>query len=389
MLWAGALVLTAGGLFALLRPKPIEVDAYPVERGPLRVTLDEQAETRSHDRFVVAAPVAGRVLRVVLHEGDPVAAGQAVAELTPAPLGERETREIEARLASARALQREAEERLRRAEHDLAAAGRERARLQPLADRRLVAEQALDQARTAEASAEHEVSAARNRVAAAAADVDAVRSGLISAQPGIAGQAATIQIRAPVAGRVLRVPEKSDRVVAAGTPLVIVGDLSHLEVLIEMLSTEAVKVNPEMPVDFDGWGGDRILHGRVSAVEPYAFTKVSALGVEEKRTNVIANFSESPIPLGDGYRLSAHIVTFSADAVVKAPASAIFPCGQNTCVFLIEKGRARQRAVLIGHQSQDSVEVLGGLTLGSMVIGYPPNEVTDGARVSVRSGFDR
>jgi HlyD family secretion protein len=389
LLWAGALVLTAGGIFALLRPKPLEIDAYPVERGPLRVTLDEQAETRSHDRFVVAAPVAGRVLRVVLHEGDSVTAGQAVAELTPAPLGERETREVGARLASARALQRETEERLRRAEHDLAAAGRERARLQPLADRELVSGQALDQARTAEASAEHEVSAARNRVAAAAADVDAVRAGLISAQPGLAGQAATIQIRAPVAGRVLRVPEKSDRVVAAGTPLVIVGDLSHLEVLIEMLSTEAVKVKPDMPVEFDGWGGDHILHGRISAVEPYAFTKVSALGVEEKRTNVIANFSESPAPLGDGYRLSAHIVTFSADAVVKAPASAIFPCGQHTCVFLIENGRARRRTVVIGHQNPDSVEVLGGLALGSMVIGYPPNELTDGARVSVRSDVDR
>ena len=388
-IWTGGLVLIGGGLFALLRPKPIEVDAYPVERGPLLVTLDEQAETRSHDRFVVAAPVAGRVLRVDLHDGDPVAAGQAVAELTPAPLGERETREIEARLAAARALQREAEERLRRAEQDLALAGRERARLQPLAERRLVAEQAFDQARTAEASAEHEVSAARHRVAAAAADVDAVRAGLLSAQPGHVGHVATILIRAPVAGRILRVPEKSDRVVAAGTPLVIVGDLSHLEVLIEMLSTEAVKVKPDMAVMFDGWGGDRVLHGRISAVEPYAFTKVSALGVEEKRTNVIAQFVESPVPLGDGYRVNAHIVTFSADAVLKAPASAIFPCGLRACVFLIENGRARQRAIAVGHRSPDAAEVLGGLAVGSLVIGYPPNEVTNGVRVSVRSGGGR
>jgi HlyD family secretion protein len=388
-LWSGALVLIAGGLFALLRPKPIEVDAFAVERGPLIVTLDEQAETRSHDRFVVAAPVAGRVLRVDLHEGDPVAAAQTVAELTPAPLGERETQEIEARLAAARALQREAEERLRRTEQDLALTRRERARLQPLADRRLVAEQALDQARTAEASAEHEVSAARHRVAAAAADVDAVRASLLSAQPERAGHAATVLIRTPVSGRVLRVPEKSDRVVAAGTPLVIVGDLSHLEVLIEMLSTEAVKVQPDMLVLLDGWGGNHVLHARVSAVEPFAFTKVSALGVEEKRTNVIAQFVESPVPLGDGYRLNAHIVTFSANAVLKAPASAVFPCGQGACVFLIENGLARRRAIAVGHRSPDAVEVLGGLAVGSLVIGYPPNEVNDGSRVSVRTDTGR
>lgn len=387
--WSASLVLVGGAMFALLRPKPVEVDAFAVARGPMLVTLDEQAETRSHDRFVVAAPVAGRVLRLDLHDGDPVAAGEVVAELIPAPLGERESRELEARLVAARALQGEAEERLRRAAQELALAGRERARLELLVVGGLVSKQAFDQAQTAEAGAEHDVKAARHRLAAASADVDGVRASLISAQPGRVGHAAAVRIRAPVAGSVLRVAEKSDRVVAAGTPLVIVGDLSHLEVLIEMLSTEAVKVKPNMPVLLDGWGGDRVLHARVSAVEPYAFTKVSALGVEEKRTNVIAQFVESPAPLGDGYRMSAHIVTFSGDDVLQAPASAIFPCGRRVCVFVIEGGRAWRRVIAVGHRGPDSVEVRGGLAAGSQVIGYPPNDVSDGVRVTVRPRGDR
>ncbi len=384
-LWSAALALLGWGLFALLRPKPIEVDAVPVERGPLIVTLDEQAETRSHDRFVVAAPVAGRVLRMDLRDGDAVAAGQVLAELVPAPLGERETRELEASLVTARALQGEAEARLRRAGQELALAGRERARLGPLAESGFVAKQALDQAQTAEASAEHEVTAARHRLAAATADVERVRASLISVPPGRRGHPATVLVRAPVAGSVLRVAEKSDRVVAAGAPLVVMGDLSHLEVLIEMLSTEAVKVKPGMPVSFDGWGGSRVLHGKISVVEPYAFTKVSALGVEEKRTNVIAQFVESPAPLGDGYRLNAHVVIFSVDDVLKAPASAVFPCGGGYCVFQIDNGRARRRAIVVGHRNADAVEVLGGLTAGSLVIGYPANDVSDGVRVAARA----
>jgi HlyD family secretion protein len=390
--WAlsvAAVLLVAAALYLLLRPKPVEVDAAAVERGPLIVTVDEQAETRSHDRFVVATPVAGRVLRVNLHEGDAVTAGQPVAELAPAPLGERETRELEARLASARALQREAQDRLHRAEQDLALAGRERVRLQGLAERKLVAEQALDQARTAEAAASHELNAARHRVDAAASDVEAVRAGLITTQVGRSGEVPVLLVRAPVAGRILRVAEKSDRVVPAGSQLLVIGDLAHLEVLIELLSTEAVKVQPGMPVLLDGWGGDHVLHARVSIVEPYAFTKVSALGVEEKRTNVIADFLDSPVPLGDGYRLQAHVVTFRADSIVKVPASAVFPCGREYCVFAVENGRALKRPVSIGHRTPDSAEVLAGLAVGAVAICYPPNDVVDGARVRVRSAAAR
>jgi HlyD family secretion protein len=367
----------------LLRPSPVEVEVARVERGLLRVTLDEQAETRSHDRFAITAPVAGRVLRLELHEGDAVAEGQPIADLEPAPVGERELRELEARLASARELLHEAEHRLARAQEGLTYTQRERARTETLVARGLAAQQALDQAATLQSVAEQETGAARHRVAAAAADVEAVRAELISTRSGPSQSPLILKIRAPVAGRVLRLPEKSDRVVSSGASLAVIGDVSHLEVLIEMLSTDAVKVNVGMPVLLDGWGGDRVLHARVAVVEPYAFTKVSALGVEEKRTNVIAEFIESPAPLGDGYRLQAHVVTYSADGAVKGPAGALFPCEEAWCVFAVEGGRVRIGRVLVGHRTPEYFEVKDGLAVGTEVVCYPPNNLGDGSRVSV------
>lgn len=381
VLFVAISALAAGGLWLLLRPSPLDVEVALVERGRLRVTLDEQAETRTHDRFVITAPVAGRVLRLGLHEGDPVTEGQTIAELEPAPVGERERRELEARLVSTRELLHEAEHRLTRAQEGLTYTQRERARTESLVARGLAAQQALDQAATLQGLAEQETGAARHRVASAAADVEAVRAELISARSGASQSPAVLKIRAPVAGRVLRLPEKSDRVVSSGASLAVIGDVSQLEVLIEMLSTDAVKVKVGMPVLLDGWGGDRVLHARIAVVEPYAFTKVSALGVEEKRTNVIAEFIESPAPLGDGYRLQAHVVTYSADAAVKAPAGALFPCAEGWCVFAVEGGRARVRHVHIGHRTAEFFEVQDGLTVGTELICYPPNDLADGSRV--------
>ncbi len=381
LLLAAIAALAVGGLWLLLRPSPVDVEVAPVERGLLRVTLDEQAETRSHDRFVITAPVAGRVLRLELHEGDAVTAGQTVAELEPAPIGERELRELEAKLASARESLHEAEHRLALAQEGLTYAQRERTRTEALISRGLAAQQALDQSTTLQSLAEQQTEAARHRVAAAGADVEAIKAELISTRSRPSQSAAVLKIRAPVAGRVLRLPEKSDRVVSSGASLAVVGDVSRLEVLIEMLSTDAVKVTVGMPVLLDGWGGDRLLHARVAVIEPYAFTKVSALGVEEKRTNVIAEFTESPAPLGDGYRLQAHVVTYSADDAVRAPAGALFPCAEAWCVFAVEDSRARLRRVLVGHRTPEYFEVQGGLDVRTEVVCYPPNDLADGARV--------
>jgi len=170
--------------------------------------------------------------------------------------------------------------------------------------------------------------------------------------------------------------------VTAGTPILVIGDLEHLEVVMEMLSSEAVKLTAGMPALLESWGGDKPLRARVRLVEPYAFTKVSALGVEEKRTNVVLDFIDPPGTLGDGYRVTGRIITWDAAAVLKAPVSALFRCGSEWCVFVLDGKRARRREVRLGHMSSTETEILSGLQANDRVIRHPSNELTDGARVS-------
>ncbi|HEU4844057.1 MAG TPA: HlyD family efflux transporter periplasmic adaptor subunit [Burkholderiaceae bacterium] len=383
LLAAGALAL-AGALGAVLWPAPLEVDGATVQAGPMEVTVDDQGETRTHDRFVVSAPVAGRLARIVLHDGDAVAEHQLLARIAPLPLSVRESDEIHARIAAAEALQREAEQRLRHAGEDLAQARRELARMRQLVQQGFVAAQAAEQARTAEVAAASEAEAARFRLRAAAAEVRLARSGLGAPRAAGPGAAPQVEVRAPMAGRILRIGDASERVVAAGAPLLTMGDVGGLEIVVPLLSSEAVKVAPGMPVRLEGWGGERPLLARVSRVEPYAVTKVSALGIEEKRANVIADFVDPPGPIGDGYRVIARIVTWQAAQVLKLPSSAMFRCAGAWCVFAVEGGRARRRVVELGHRNQAEAEVLKGLAPGQTVVRYPANEVADGARVRVR-----
>ena len=368
-------------LVVLWMPSPVEVDAAEVQAGPMRVTVDDQGETRSHDRFVLSAPVAGRLARIALHDGDAVTGGQVVAEIAPLPLSTREREEIVARVAAADALQREAEQRVRHADEDLAQAQRELERTRRLVAEKFVAPQAAERAQNLERTAASEAEAARQRARAAAADAQAARAGLAATRAG-----GLVQVRAPTAGRILRVHDASERVVAAGTPLMVVGDLAHLEVVVEPLSSDAVKVAAGMPVLIDGWGGDRALRATVRRVEPYAVTKVSALGIEEKRVNVVADFVDPPGAIGDGYRITARIVVWQAEQVLKVPVSALFRCAEAWCVFVVDGGRARRRTVEIGQRNLTEAEVRAGLEAGMRVIRYPSNAVEEGVRVNVRAG---
>ena len=224
------------------RPAPVRVDIGQVEKGGMQVTVDEQGETRSHDRFVVTAPVAGRMTRIALHDGDAVQENQVVALIAPLPLSVRERSEQAARIAAAQSQQREAEERVRHAVEDLAQAGRESRRVERLVKDGFMSGQAAEQARNAEITIANEVEAARFRAKSAAAEVRLAESGLID---GRGGEGALFKVRSPVAGRILRITDPSERVVAAGTPLLTVGDLSKLEVVIELLSSEATsRSNP-------------------------------------------------------------------------------------------------------------------------------------------------
>lgn len=383
LLAAAALAAVAAVVFVLL-PAPLNVDGALVQPGPMQVTVDDQGETRSHDRYVLSAPVAGRLTRIELHDGDSISENQLVARIAPLPLSSRELNEITARIASAEAIQREAAQRVRHADEDLAQARREYERVRKLVQDGFMSPQAVEQASNMAVTAANEADAARFRARAATADVKVARSGLTGAQAAGQEAGAQVQVRAPMSGRILRIHDPSERVVMAGTPLLTIGDLKVLEVVVELLSSEAVKVMPGMPVLVEGWGGDRSLRAKVRLVEPYAVTKVSALGIEEKRVNVIADFVDPPGRIGDGFRVTARIVIWKADKVLKVPASAMFRCATAWCVFVVEEGRARRRTIEVGHRNLVEAEVASGLTAGQTVVRYPSNDVADGARVRLR-----
>jgi HlyD family secretion protein len=382
------LVVLALAIVALtvvaLRPSPVGVEVAPVVAGPLRVTVDEEGEARAHDRFVIAAPVTGRLSRVELHDGDPVAEGQVVATVEPSPLDPREREEVLARVRSAEAAKREADEQVRHARADYEQMRRERARAESLAEGGLISVQALEQAKNAEVTSRSEVEAATFRAQSAAAEVELARAGLVSLDTSRRDASRLVTLRSPVSGRVLRVVEKSERVVAAGAPVLVLGDAHELEIVVDVLSTDAVNIRPGATVLVEGWGGDRPLRARVRTVEPSAFTKVSALGVEEQRVNVVADFEDPPGPLGDGYRVETKIVTWETENTVKVPVSALFRIGEQWSVFVAEAGRAVKRTVEIGHMSQAEAEVLGGLAVGELVIPHPTSQMTDGARIEVK-----
>ncbi len=367
------------------RPKPVEVESAPVVKGPLQVTVDEDGETRAHDRFTLAAPIAGRLSRIAYHEGDEVGPETVLATISPLPLDAREVAEIRARIQAAEARKREAEQQQARWENDRAQAVRELNRARQLAKEHIVAQQELEQAESKESSATKEVEAAKFRLQSAAADVEREKAGLISIEAQQSRASKLVAIRPPTRSRILRILEKSERVVPYGTPIIVLSNPNKIEIVVDLLSTDAVKVKPGAPVIIENWGGPAPLRARVRTVEPYGFTKVSALGIEEQRANVIADFVDAPAGLGDGYRVDARIVIWESASVLKVPASALFRNGQQWSAFAIENGRARLLPVEAGHRSSSEAEILKGLDAGMTVILHPPNDLKDGARVIRRS----
>ncbi|MEW6187474.1 MAG: HlyD family efflux transporter periplasmic adaptor subunit, partial [Thermodesulfobacteriota bacterium] len=327
-----------------------------------------------------SAPVSGRLIRITLNEGDAVAVNQAVAFIKPLPLGKREAIELRARLQAAESISKEAEILIRQTQFNLERAKRERQRLEQLFKSGLTTRQEMDFARDGERLRGEELDAARMRAQAAAFEVKAVRSGLLSLEEG-KGENITLAVPAPAAGRVLKVMEKSEHIVMAGTPLLMVGDPARLEVVIDLLTTEAVKVSPGQAVLLDKWGGEQPLQARVRIVEPWGFTKISALGVEEKRVNVIADFIDPPRSLGDGFRVEARIVLWKGEEVLKIPANALFRVGRKWAVFVYEKGRAKRREVEVGRQGAFEAEMVKGLKEGEEIILHPSNQIKDGLRI--------
>ena len=362
-------------------PDPIRVETARATVGALEVTVDEDGEARAHDRYVIAAPTAGRVERIELDDGDPVKAGQQVARIWPAPLGSREREEQLARIAAAEAALAEARSREQRAAADFRQARRDRERVENLVRDKFVSPQAAERARVTESTASNDLDGAKAHIRVAEADLRAARAARLALDEQKGG---AVPVRSPVAGRVLRIAEKSERVVPAGAPLLTLGDPQKMEVVVDLLSQEAVKVRPGMDMLIEGWGGGRTLRGRVRTVEPYAFTKVSALGVEEQRVNVIGDFVDPPGPLGDGYRVEVRIVVWRGEHVLKVPVSALFRQGEAWAVFVVEGGRARLRTAEPGQRGAQEAEIRSGLREGEAVVRHPANELKDGARVAVQ-----
>ena len=375
-----------GGLLWLLRPAPVRVELGVVDRGPLEVTVDEEGRTRVRNRYVIAAPVSGGLDRISLDAGDAVAVGAAVARVSPAPLDPRATAQAEARLEAAIALRGEARARVGQAKAALAQAQRDLQRARTLAAAGTVSDQGLEQAELAHASRVEELHGAREAEDAAAHEVQAAEAVLLAAggsvhETSAGGKDAFVEVRSPATGHVLRVFEESQRVVAVGTPLLEVGDPSDLEIVVDVLSADAVKIRPGAEMRLGAWGGEGTLRARVRRVEPSGFTKLSALGVEEQRVNVIGDFVDPPGALGDGYRLEARIVVWRADDVVRLPASALFRSGEAWHVFGVENGRARLRAVEVGQRGVEAAKVVSGIEPGTGVVLHPTDRVADGVRI--------
>jgi HlyD family secretion protein len=368
LIWSAAAMLVTATVAFLVWPRPIEVDVVRADRGMVRVEIVDEGRTRMHDVYVLSAPVSGRVLRVEVEPGDAVEAGAVVARMARAAAGFLDTRsDLQARAALSAA-----EANLRAAAAQAVLAERELARARELAAAKLVAVAAIDEAQARAAAAV----AARE---AADADVARARSALLSPERVAGGM---VPVRAPVAGRVLRVPQQSESVIAPGTPLVEIGDPSRIEVVAEFLSQDAVRMRPGAAATIENWGGPP-LAARVDRIEPVARTKVSALGVEEQRTNVVLELlaPDAASRLGHDYRVDARVVIVENENMLRVPLGALFRVGERWSVFTVEQGRARLTAVEVGDADGRYRVVSAGLEEGDEVIEFPSSSVVDGVRV--------
>lgn len=371
-----------------LRASPAPVDVASVSRGPLRVTLDEEGETRIRDRFVVSAPFAGRILRIDLDPGEPVRKGDILVILrpgTPNLLDARSRAGFEARVRSAQAALGRAKADRERARAELRFAESDLGRNSALGKQGIVSQERVDQARLSVDTRRGALAATEYEVEAAQHELEAARASLLEA--GEVQSDGLFEVRSPVDGVVLRRLRESESVVGAGEPLLEVGDPRDLEIVSDLLSTDAAQLRPGQSVHIEQWGGERPLAARVRRIEPSGFTKISALGVEEQRVWVVMDLTDPPEQrpsLGDGFRVEVRIVMWDAKDVLQVPTSSLFRDDQGWAVFAVENGKAMKRRVDVGHQNGLAAEVRSGLKEGDRVILHPGAEVGDGVEVEER-----
>jgi HlyD family secretion protein len=384
----GVLVISAVFVWAF-RPTPVPADFAVVERGHLQVTEDEEGRTRVRDRYVVSAPVPGRMRRIELEPGDPVVARKTVVAqfepADPALLDTRTLAELEARVRAAESALGGARADRERIRAELAFAQSEVKRARGLADERVISAREFESIERQLQTHQRALESAEFAVTTAQHQLEVARAGLLQTR---SGRSTAIPLYSPVDGVVLRRYQESAAVIPTGQPLIEIGNLEALEIVSDLLSSAAVRVKPDQPVLIEQWGGDRTLRGRVRRVEPSGFTKISALGVEEQRVNTIIDFDEPRDAwrsLGDGFRVEVRIIVWSRDDVLKVQSSSLFRHETKWAVYKVQEGRAVRQIVEIGQRSGLEAEVLSGLTAGEQVIVYPSDAIADGVQVTARS----
>jgi HlyD family secretion protein len=389
------LAAAIGALVYALLPQPVAVDSVVIARGAMRVTVDEEGKTRIREIYRISAPIAGKVQRSGRKVGDDVIAGETpVAVIRPSdpPFLDRRTRqELEAAVSAARAAIAHAETEVRKARTELKFAESDFERSKSLSRTNVISERAMERSAL-------DVEVRKDALAAAEASLDLRKRELDSAQARLIGpedigvyaidpSSCCVEVHAPVSGRVLKIVTESEQVVQAGALLLEVGDPKDLEIVVELLSSDAVKVAAGNDATIEDWGSDRSLKARVRRVEPSGFTKVSALGIEEQRVNVVLDIVEPPeawTELGHDFRVFARIVVWQSDDVLRVPLGALFRSGSAWSVFRIEEGRARLVPVEIGQRNAEMAEVTGGLGESDRVVLHPSDRVGDGVAVEER-----
>ena len=383
----GRRILIAVGLLAAIvyafLPEPLEVETVQATTGAIAVTIEEEGRAAVRQRYTVSAPISGALLRLGTKPGDCVTAGSPLLRILPAPLDGRTRAQLMARADAAEDnVQRaQAAERIARAAFEYARS--EQTRAETLGSAGALSRGDVEFATTRTKSAEGELRAAEAASRSAAHDAEEARAALAS-PPQVARAGDVAVVKAPVSGTVLRVFQESERVVVAGTPLVELGDPADLEVVVDLLSSDAVRVPRGAKALIDHWGGPGTLNGRVRLVEPASFLKVSALGVDEQRVNVFIELLDPPARwdrLGDAYAMNVRIVTDERAGIVKVPAGAVFRDRDQWGVFLVEGNRARLRPVTIGLRSEQDVEVAAGVAEGEELVLHPTTTIVDGARI--------
>lgn len=402
ILLGAVVLLAAAGFYYALSPKPVLVDAALIEKSPLRVTVDEEGETRIRDIYVVSAPIGGKVLRSPREVGDEALKGKTLLAVIqpedPSFLDIRKRRELEAAVLAAEASIILTESEIRRAKSELEFARSDMKRAKSLAERGTVSQRALEKAALEVQVREAGVAEAQANLELRKRELESARARLIGpTQSGDTGNTADtsdsccVEVYAPENGRVLKLHRESEQIVRSGSPLLEIGDPQDLEIVVDLLSTDMVKVKPGAEAQIEGWGGKGILNAKVRRVDPAGFTKVSALGIEEQRVNAVLDLTDAKekwAALGHDFRVFVRITVWSDDNSLTVPLSALFRRGRDWAAFRVVDGAAELVKVEIGERNTEYAQLLSGLEEGDQVILHPSDRITHGVAVAERGNTD-